>query len=83
MVGEIRDATAIDMLTVNSVSILTQKFMEIAGVKPQVGENHRCAYVNSVSGRKLLEEKEPAHVIAAVMSIWGDTPSVTDQEETE
>ena len=44
---EIKEEKTVDMLTNQSVSILTQKFIEINGVRSQIGDGHRCAYVNS------------------------------------
>ena len=43
---EIKEEKTVDMLTNQSVSILTQKFIEINGVRSQIGDGHRCAYVN-------------------------------------
>lgn len=73
---EIKEEKTVDMLTNDSVSILTQKFIDIDGIKTQVGDNHRCAYVNSVSGRNNIEEKEPDYVVSAVMAIWGEEPTI-------
>lgn len=70
----------VDMLTSDSVSVLTQKFIELDGEQTQVGENHRCAYTNSARGRILLAESEPAEVVSAVMAMWGDTPTVEEPE---
>lgn len=70
----------IDRLTVNGVSILTQKFTFIDGVKTQIGENHRCAYSNSVSDRERLLANEPEGVVETVLSVWGDEPTVEEPE---
>lgn len=72
--------TTIDMLTPDSVSILTQNGVEIDGQWVQVGENHRRAYVNSAVNRAELAENEPEYVVNAVMAVWGDEATV---EETE
>lgn len=77
---EINEEKTIDMLTINSVSVLTQKFIEINGVKTQVGENHRCTYVNSKIGRQYLREQESQNVVDSVFAIWGDTPTVIVEE---
>ena len=76
---EIKERKTVDMLTIYSVSILTQKFIDVDGVPTQVGQNHRCAYVNSESGRKSIAESEPEEVVSAVMAIWGDTPTVNEE----
>ena len=39
--------TTLDMLTVQSVSILKQEFAVINDVETQIGQNHRKAFVNS------------------------------------
>lgn len=49
----IKEKKTVDMLTTYSVSILTQKFIDVDGVETQVGENHRCAYANSATGRQI------------------------------
>lgn len=74
----------VDMLTTESVSILTQQFVDIDGIPTQAGQNHRAAYVNSEDGRKELQENEPVEVVNSVFAIWGDTPTIVYPEtETE
>ena len=68
----------IDMLTKDSVSIKTLKFIEEEGQKYQVGDIHRCAYANSESGRQNISENEPEDVSTAVLQYWGDTPTVAE-----
>ena len=82
---EIKEEKVVDMLTKDSVSIITKKFIDVDGIKTQVGENHRCAYVNSEFGRKAITESEPEDVVSSVMAIWGDTPTIEKPttEETE
>lgn len=79
---DIETKKTVDMLTKDSVSILTQYFTELNGQTQQVGENHRRAYVNSVEGRIDLIENEPNNVSNSVLAIWGDTPTVSTAEET-
>lgn len=80
---EIKEKKTVDMLTTDSVSILTQKFIDVDGVETQVGQNHRCAYVNSETGRNALQSTEPEEVVTAVFAIWGDTPIVSEPKEVE
>ena len=54
---EIKEKKTVDMLTTDSVSILTQKFIDVDVVETQVGENHRCAYANSATGRQNLQKQ--------------------------
>ena len=76
---EIIETKTVDMLTSDGVSILTRKFLDLDGTLNQVGENHRCAYDNSKSGRKRLQENEPEHVVNTVFTMWGDTPTVVEE----
>ena len=68
----------VDMLTPDSVSIMTQKTATLDGIIYTLG-NHRRAYVNSEGGRAALAAEQPPDVVAAVMAIWGDTPTVEEQ----
>lgn len=72
------DEKTVDMLTKDSVSVKTSKYTTIEGVKYQLGEPHRRAYVNSARGRAELSEGEPAEVVGAVLAMWGETPTITD-----
>ena len=74
----IKEKKTVDMLTTYSVSILTQKFIEVDGVETQVGENHRCAYANSATGRKDLQKQEPKDVVNSVFAIWGNAPTINE-----
>ena len=76
---EIKEKKTVDMLTTDSVSILTQKFIEVDGVETQVGENHRCAYTNSTTGRQNLQKQEPKDVVNSVFAIWGDSPKINEE----
>lgn len=78
---EIKEKKTVDMLTTDSVSILTQKFIDIDGVETQVGENHRCAYANSATGRQDLQKQETQDVVNSVFAIWGDVPTINEEEE--
>ena len=74
----------VDMLTDKSVSILTQNFVQVDGKKTQLGENQRKAYVNTEAGRKALMSEQEDATVQAVFAIWGDAPTVINEEqETE
>ena len=75
---EIKEKKTVDMLTSESVSILTQKFIDLDGVQTQVGKNHRKSYVNTEVGRKAITESEPEDVVSSVMAIWGDKPTIEE-----
>ena len=72
------DKITVDMLTQDGVSILTQKTVIVDGQTYILG-NHRRAYSNSAIDRAALATEQPADVVAAIMAIWGDTPTVTEQ----
>ena len=74
--------TTVDMLTTDSVSILTQQTIDVGGVTYTLGNNRR-AYVNSTGGREALAAEQPEDVVAAVMAIWGDTPTVTEPQDDQ
>lgn len=71
---------SVDMLTKDSVSIETTQTAVIDGTEYTLGLPHRCAYVNSLQGRAMLSEQEPADVVAAVLAMWGDTPTIVEDE---
>lgn len=73
------DRKIVDMLTQDSVSILTQKMIEVDGFTYTLG-NHRQAYANSTIGRDQVAAEQPADVVAAVMARWGDTPTIDEQD---
>lgn len=80
---EITKKVTVDMLTSESVSILTQQFVYVDGAAAQVGKNHRKAYVNTEAGRKVLESEQDESTINAVFAIWGDVPTVINAEQKQ
>ncbi len=75
---DIKESKTVDMLTKDSVSILTRKTVILDGIETQVGDNHRCSYVNSEQGRQELIQTEPENVVNSVLAIWGDKPTVSN-----
>lgn len=69
---EIKEKKIIDMLTEESVCIITEKYVDVDGIETQVGERNRCVYSNDDEGRNLLENTEPLDVINAIYAIWGE-----------
>lgn len=70
----------LDALTQNSVSVKTRKTITQDGIGYEIGDPHRCAYMNSVSGRKQLAAELPEPYLSAVLAVWGDAPTVADPE---
>lgn len=73
---EIIEKKTVDMLTIYSVSIATDKFIELDGQEQKVGERHRIAYDNSEDGRKKIKDEQPQEVVNAVFAIWGNAPTI-------
>lgn len=80
---EIKEKITLDMLTQTSVSVLRQNFIELNGVETQVGGNVRNAYENDETGREILKNTLPEEYYNAVMSVWGDTPTVVSMDGEE
>lgn len=70
----------VDMLTKNSVSIVTRKSIEVEGQTYQLGIDHRRAYINSTQGREAIAAEQPEDVVTAIMTIWGDKATVTEDD---
>ena len=69
---------SVDMLTDKGVSIKTQNYVDVDGVEYAAGLPHRCAYINSERGRGELLAAVPEPYLSAVMTAWGDAPTVTE-----
>lgn len=67
---------SIDNLNIYGVSVKTQGYVEIEGVKHYIDKPHRKAYSNSVYGRQELQNELAEPYYSAVMSVWGDEPTV-------
>lgn len=80
---DVEERKTVDMLTKDSVSILTQKFVTVDGQQLQVGDNHRSGYVNSAIDRQRLAEEEPQEIQDAVFAIWGSGATVPDIGEEQ
>lgn len=68
----------IDRLRADSVSIAKQDFLVREESKQKLGELHRKAYFNSENGRTELSEEIPEPYAAAVLAVWGNTPTITE-----
>ena len=71
----------IDMLTSDSVSIKRQNYIEQDGVIYAVGQPSRKAYSNSIRGRAEIAQELGEPYLSAVMSVWGDTPTIEEASE--
>ena len=80
---ETHDIVVVDMLTKDSVSILTKTMATINNNEVQVGENHRCAYINSRKGREKLQQELSEPYLTSVLAVWGNTPTIEENIEEE
>ena len=71
----------IDMLTQDSVSVKTQRYYDDNGTLYPIGQPHRKAYMNSMSGREEITNELPQAQQNAIFSVWGDTPTVTEHND--
>lgn len=71
--------TTLDMLTKTSVNVKTQKYIEDGGIEYVVGEPHRKAYVNSERGRAEIAAELPEPYLSAVLAVWGENPTVSEE----
>lgn len=77
-----RIITTLDMLTETSVSVKTQKYIEHEGIEYAVGEPHRKAYVNSERGRAEIAAELPEPYLSAVLAVWGEAPTVFEDNNS-
>ncbi len=68
----------LDMLTQDSVSVKKQTYIDYMGQQYPIGEPWRRAYVNSIEGRQQIVAELPQAQVNAIMSVWGDTPTVDE-----
>jgi hypothetical protein len=71
----------LDMLTQDSVSLKKQNHTVVDGKEYPIGEPWRRAYVNSVQGRSQVQAEVPEPYKSAIMAVWGDVPTITEQAE--
>ena len=68
----------LDMLTQDSVSLKKEYMQEVNGKQETVGSPWRRAYANSPQGRIQAQSEIPEPYLTAIMTVWGDTPTVND-----
>ncbi len=72
------DKYTVDILIQDSVSISKQTFVDHMGQMFPIGQLWRRAYVNSADGRQRIAEELPIAQVNAIMSVWGDNPTVEE-----
>lgn len=76
-----QELISLDELTQNSVSVSTKKYIEEDRIKYFVGDVHRRAFVNSIDGRKEINDNLKEPYLSAVMTVWGSSPTVEIKSE--
>lgn len=76
---EIKTKVSLDILTEKGVTVKTQQYIELNGEELNVGELHAKAYVNSERGRTELHEEVADPYLAAILAVWGDTPTIVEK----
>ncbi len=59
----------------------TQKYISAEGVEYMVGPAHKCFYANPEKGRNGITEREPSHISAAALAMWGDSYYTPEKPE--
>ena len=72
----------LDMLTQDSVSVKTQRYVVVDGQEYPIGEPHRRAYINSQRGRQAVENEVPEPHRTAIFALWGDKPTIIEDTGT-
>ena len=75
---EIQIEYSVDLLTQNSVTIKTKRYIEENGMRENVGLVHAEAYINSTRGREELINEVPEPYLSGVLAVWGDEPTVAE-----
>lgn len=70
----------LDMLTQDSVSVKTQQVITQDETEYDIGLPHRKSYVNSINGRKEVENEIIEPYKSVIMLMWGDTPLIVERE---
>lgn len=76
---DIKTRISLDVLNEYSVTVKTQKYMELEGEELNVGELHARAYPNSERGRAELAEEVPEPYLSAVLEVWGEESVIKEE----
>lgn len=74
----------VEDLVKDGVIVATQEVLVREGEEPQkIGDIVRTSYGNWPSDRIRLTENESPDVVAAVMGMWGDEPTLEDPADAD
>lgn len=72
----------LDLLNINSVSVISELQTELNG-KVYTLEKNRRTYVNSPLGRAAVIADLPDEYMAAIFALWGDAATIEDPPKPE
>jgi hypothetical protein len=65
----------------NGVEIRTDEGIMFNGDIISLGKlPHQVSYINSTNGREALQSEQPAEIITATLSMWGDEPTIEERK---
>lgn len=73
----------LDELTQDKVSVVKQKVIVVENVEYPMEGIWRTAYINSERGRAQVEKEIPEPYLSAIMSMWGDSPTINEATATQ
>ena len=68
----------LDMLTQDGVSVKKQQYIVQSGKEYPIGEPWRRAYINSVNGRKQVEDEIIDPYKSVIFMMWGNESTIED-----
>ena len=71
--------TSVDGLTLDKVSIWEQKYIKLGENEYPASLPIRTAFENSIKGREELLDKVKEPYLSAILSVWGNEPTVEIQ----
>lgn len=69
---------SIKQLTAESAIISKNKYITYEDQEIPVGDTWQRAYVNSDRGRADAAKEVPEPYLSAIMTVWGDTPTIME-----
>lgn len=71
----------LDALNQDSVSLKKQQYITVGDKEYPIDEPWRRAYINSTNGRTQVQAEVAEPYLSAIMAVWGDNPTVTEQAD--
>lgn len=80
----IEERKTLESLTKDYVCVKTQHYLiKDDGTESPIDDLHSIAYVNTKEQRDALKADQPEDIASAVFTIWGDLPTIKDQQMDE